>query len=129
MPLPITAFYAGLVALLFITLSVRVIRYRRGAGISLGDKGDKVLMRRIRAQANCAEYAPMGLILLGLAEGLGTPGWVLHLLGLSLLAGRAMHGAALSSPSPRPKLRVGGMMLTFAMIGLTAIGLVAHAVI
>jgi len=46
--------YAGLVALLFLYLSSRVIRVRRGQRISLGDGGDEAMAQRIRAQGNCA---------------------------------------------------------------------------
>ncbi len=78
----ITPLYAGLIALLFVALSYRVITVRRGNKISLGDAGRSDMAYRIRAQANCAEYAPMGLILLAMAEMQGAPGWVVHILGL-----------------------------------------------
>lgn len=127
--MPVTALYAGLIAILFLVLSWRVIARRRSQRVSLGDGDDTALRRRIRAQANCAEYAPMGLILLGAAESLATPVWVLHLLGLMLLAGRVMHGLALTREAPAMTLRVGGMLLTLGMLGLSALGLVAHALI
>ena len=63
----VTAFYAALLAPLFVVLSVRVILFRRGSGSTLGDGGDPVLLRRIRVQANFAEYVPLALILMGLA--------------------------------------------------------------
>ena len=46
----------------------------------LGDGGSEVGIRRIRGHANAVETVPIFLILLGLSEGLGTPGWVLCLL-------------------------------------------------
>lgn len=114
-----TSLYASLIAAIFLVLSVRVILYRREAGISLGDKGDAIMLRRIRAQGNCAEYAPMGLILLALVEAGGMPGWAVHGLGLILLAGRLLHAIALSSPKPNAPFRIGGMALTFTMLGLS----------
>ena len=45
--MPITALYAGLLAPLFILLSMRVIRRRRGAKVAVGDGGDMALLRRI----------------------------------------------------------------------------------
>ena len=127
MTLSVTPLYAGLIALIFIILSTRVITYRRKHRLSVGDAGDKKLLKRMRAQANCAEYAPIGLLLLLLAELQGAPHLVLHALGLMLFAGRFMHGYGFSqSPGIMP-LRVGGMALTLIMIVLTALGLVAHA--
>ncbi len=124
----VTAIYASLIALLFIVLSARVIVYRRAHRKGLGDQGDPSLLKRMRAQANCAEYAPIGLILLGIAELNGAPAVALHLLGATLLAGRVMHGYGFSASPPLMALRVGGMGLTLFMIGLTALGLLAHAV-
>ena len=43
----VTPLYAGALALWFLVLSLKVIRYR-GRGISLGDGGDPQLQRLIR---------------------------------------------------------------------------------
>ena len=84
-----TALYAGLLAPLFVLLSVRVIALRYSGQVALGDGGDALLARRVRVQANFAEYVPLGLILLGLSESLGAPALLLHALGLALLVGAA----------------------------------------
>jgi uncharacterized protein len=118
--MPITALYAGLLAPLFIFLSVRVIRARRGAKVGVGDGGDKELLRRMRVQANFAEYAPFTLLLLALAESLDISVWLLHLAGLTLLAGRMSHAYGVSQTPENFKFRVNGMGLTFtAMAVLT----------
>ncbi|MEM9032054.1 MAG: MAPEG family protein [Pseudomonadota bacterium] len=117
----ITGLYAGLLGLLLVVLSVRVIGYRGAKGISIGDNGDEIMLRRIRAQGNLVEYAPLALILLALAEIQGLPSWLVHLFGLILLAGRLSHAAALSSPTPRPVFRVGGMALTFLALGVLSV--------
>jgi len=123
----VTALYAGGLALLLVALSARVIAYRRRNRLGLGDEGDRHLLRLMRAQANCAEYAPIGVILLALAELQDTPGLVLHLLGVMLVAGRVMHAVGFGRADPIMALRVGGMMLTLTMIALTGLGLVLHA--
>jgi uncharacterized membrane protein YecN with MAPEG domain len=125
--LPITAIFAALIALLFLTLSFRVIFYRRGKLISLGDQGDKALETRIRAQANCAEYAPLGLILLGLVEITGAPTLAVVILGGMLFLGRLLHGIGFWGARPVMFLRVWGMILTTLMMFASAIGLLAHA--
>lgn len=121
MPLPITAIYAGLLAFLLILLSLRVIGARRGARVALGDGADEALRRRIRVHANFAEYAPMALVLLGLAEGLGTPSWLVHALGVTLLCGRISHAWGVSRTPEDFRFRVAGMAMTFAVLGIAAV--------
>ncbi len=74
--MPITAFYAALLAVLFLVLSFRVIGVRRGQRVEIGDGGDKELLRRMRVHANFAEYVPLALVLLALAEVLEDAGVV-----------------------------------------------------
>lgn len=121
MSLSVTPWYAAALALLFLALSLQVVRYRRGHRVSLGDAGDPALLARIRAHGNCAEYAPMGLLLLLVAELSGTSPLWLHLLGLMLLGGRLAHAAGLSFFPRRFGLRTAGMLLTFAALALGAV--------
>lgn len=124
----ITAFYAGLNALFLIWLATRVIRYRRAGVASIGDGGHEGLARSIRAHGNAAETMPVALILLGLAEMLGAPGFALHLAGAGLTAGRAMHGLRFNGVGPA-WFRFAGMALTLAVTGLLALGLVGHSLL
>ncbi|MGB7318087.1 MAG: MAPEG family protein [Planktotalea sp.] len=124
--LAVTSIYAGLIALIFIILSLRVIRYRRGNRISLGDAGDISLLKRMRAHANCAEYAPIGLLLLALVELSTAPVLAVHILGAMLLIGRALHAWGFSASPPVMGARVLGTVLTLSMILLSALGLVFH---
>ena len=123
-----TPLYAGLLALLLVALSLNVIHARIRGNVSVGDGGNKAVIKAMRVQANCAEYAPMGVILLALAELQGTPLWVLHLLGSTLLAGRLIHAAGFGATPQIVSLRQLGMVLTFAMLTFTALGLLGHAV-
>ncbi|SFS69038.1 hypothetical protein SAMN04488040_1614 [Sulfitobacter marinus] len=129
MHLPITSLYAALTALIFLTLSIRVIAYRRANTISLGDSGDKNLLKRMRAQANCAEYAPLALILLMLSELAGAPSSALHALGVMLVAGRVLHAIGFASTPQKIILRQLGILLTMAMIVFSALGLLGHALL
>lgn len=122
----ITPIYAGLLALVFLGLSFRVIAYRRANRLNLGDEGDRQLLKRMRAQANCAEYAPIGVLLLLLVELVDAPGIVVHGLGLMLLLGRAIHGVGLSANPQNFTFRQIGMVLTLFMIAVSALGLIAH---
>lgn len=125
----ITPIYAALTALVFLALSIRVIAYRRKTHTGLGDGGDPALLTRMRAQANCAEYAPIGLLLLLMAELQGAPAAVIHGLGLMLLASRVMHGIGFSDTRPVLALRIAGTVLTLLMLPLTALLLLVQALI
>ena len=119
--MPITALYAGALGLLFVVLSIRVIAVRREVRVALGDGGHATLQRRMRVHGNFAEYAPLGLILLGLAESLRTDVRLLHVIGIALLAGRVAHAIGVSQMRERFAIRVTGMMGTFAAL-VTAAG-------
>ena len=117
----ITGLYAAPLAVLFVVLSARVIMFRRANKVSLGDGGDEVLLARVRAQGNFAEYAPFGLLLILIAELQGTSGLWLHLCGGLLLIGRILHGVNFSFGLRKPVLRVGGMVLTLTSLIIGAI--------
>lgn len=110
----ITALYAIPVAIVFLILSGRVILYRRAHRISLGDNGNNSLLKRMRAQANCAEYAPFALVLMVLVELQDAAAWQVHLIGVLLVAGRVAHAVGFSASPPIFPLRVGGTALTLA---------------
>jgi len=127
MSLPATALYAGLMGLWLLALGFEVIRRRRRHDVSVGTGGVGELELAMRAHGNACEYVPIALILLGLSEGMGAPGWVVHLFGLMLVAGRLLHGSYFLAGARAMKLRVVGMQLTVGMIGAVALGLVFHA--
>ena len=124
----VTALYAAPLALLFLALSIRVIALRRSARVSLGDGGDTNLLRRVRVQANFAEYVPLALVLLGLAETLTAPVWFLHVCGLALVAGRMCHAMGVSRTDEDFRMRVAGVALTATPIGVLALADFALAI-
>ncbi|MGU9978613.1 MAPEG family protein [Phreatobacter sp. HK31-P] len=118
--MPITALYASLLALVFMVLSVRVIGLRRVVRIGLGDGGNTALLRRVRVHANFAEYVPLCLILIGLAESLRAPPILLHGLGGLLLAARLSHAYGVSRQPETFAWRVAGLAGTLTVLGLAA---------
>ncbi len=104
----ITAFYASLLAVLFLFLSVRVIGWRRERRIEIGHGEDAQLLRRMRVHANFAEYVPFTLLLMALAENLGPPHILTHLVGVTLITGRLLHAYGLSQTPHILKYRVWG---------------------
>lgn len=117
----ITALYAALQAPLYVLLALRVIEVRRRLRVAVGDGGDAELKRRMRVQANFAEYVPFALLLLALAEGLGHAPWLLHVLGATLLAGRLSHAWGMSQAREVFGFRVAGMTATFGVIAVAAL--------
>jgi uncharacterized membrane protein YecN with MAPEG domain len=117
---PITAFYGGLLGITFMYLSILVIQGRRSGKISLGDGGDNHFLGVIRAHANFAEYVPLILVLMLVAEINQAHVAVLHSAGVALLIGRLVHAYGLKHHSGASWQRISGMLLTFiALIGLS----------
>ncbi len=119
--LTITPIYAALLAFLFVALSVNVILRRRSDKVSVGDGGQKTMIKAMRTQANCAEYAPFSLLLIAIVELQGAGGWLVNLLGLTLAAGRVLHAYGFGRTPQIVILRQIGMGLTFTAILLAAL--------
>lgn len=73
--LPISTTLACTLLAWLLILSWRVIQGRRSSGASLGDGGDTTLERRIRAQRNLTEYAPLFVVLIAILELQGAVRW------------------------------------------------------
>ena len=129
MALPVTALFAGILAVWIIFLAFQVVRFRRANNVALGAGGSQLGECLIRGHGNAVETIPLFLILLGLAEGLGTPVWVLVILGLTFSVGRLLHGVHFMQVRDRITLRFYGMFLTILATGLTALGLIGHSVV
>ena len=117
----VTPFYAALLAIWFVVLSLRVIHYRRQAKVSLGDGGHSALQRAMRGQANFAEYVPLALILLLILELSRFSLYLVHALGLLLLVARLLHGYALSFRAESRFGRFWGAVLTFVVLLIEAV--------
>ncbi|MCC6206841.1 MAG: MAPEG family protein [Gammaproteobacteria bacterium] len=119
----ITSFYAAMLALLIVWLSLRVIRMRWAKKVRLGDGGDSELQAAIRAQGNAAEYVPLSLVLLALLELGGAHMALLHAGGLSVLVGRLLHARGLLTETLHYR-KLGMQITIFALIGLALANLV-----
>lgn len=118
--LDVTAFFAGLLGLMLVALSANVIFDRYRYRIAIGSGNNPMTERKIRAQANFAEYVPMALILMGVCENGGIPKGLLFGLGYLLLAGRISHAYSLLWWEPNKNGRIPfrqmGMVATFTTI-------------
>ncbi len=129
MSLHITPFYAALLAGLLLYLSSRVIRVRRRQRVALGPGGDPRVERAMRVHANFVEYVPFALLLLGFAELQGAPAPLLHTVGVTLTAGRLVHAFGVSQTNENLRLRVLGMVSTFAAIAVGALSCLSASII
>ncbi len=119
----ITPFYAAILGLLFVFLSVRTLKLRRNLKIAIGDAGNQQMLRAMRVHANFAEYAPISIVLIYLFEAQGGYKILIHVLCLCLLAGRFVHAFGVSQTSENYNFRVFGMAMTFTAIITSALGL------
>ena len=79
--MPITALYAGLLALVGHLLGAGSGWLRAKTGVSLGDGGDAQQLVAVRRQGNFSEWVPLALILLVVLELNDAPSVALHVLG------------------------------------------------
>jgi uncharacterized membrane protein YecN with MAPEG domain len=118
---------AGLLGLLLIALGIRVVAVRRSAGVLIGDGGNAELLSRIRAHANCTEYAPLGLLLVFLNEQAFGPTWFVITLAALLVLGRLLHPVGMAKQRVN-RTRAIAMVLTWTSMGLMAILLLLQSI-
>jgi uncharacterized membrane protein YecN with MAPEG domain len=123
--LVVTAFFASVLALMFIKLTWQVVGLRRKNKGSLGSGDVDELNRAIRAHGNFAEYVPLALFLMGALELNGASLLLVAFFGLLLLMGRYFHAKGMQELPPEFSNRVRGMKLTFAALGLMALSNIA----
>jgi uncharacterized membrane protein YecN with MAPEG domain len=116
--------YAGVLALIYIFLAIRVSSMRGSARVMIGSGDNERLERAIRAHGNCAEYVPFALLLLGFLELQRNSSYLLHVLCLMLIAGRLLHAYAISQVNETMSLRITGTLLTQAVLIIAAIILI-----
>jgi uncharacterized protein len=117
----LTAIHAGILGLIYLVLTARVIIHRRDTKISIGAGDDRDLEYKVRTHGNFVETVPIALILMGLAEVGGTSPWLIHLSGVALILGRLAHAAAFWRRPQNLLLRSVGMALTLLVIGLLSL--------
>ena len=123
MILPITLAIAGAAAILHIWLSLRVSALRRPLKIGVGDGGNEILLKRMRAHANFAENVPIFLILLGLVElAAGRNIW-LWAAGILFILARIAHAFGMDRPGANI-LRVAGIAISWlVLLGLAGVAI------
>ncbi len=121
----VTPIYAILLTVIYVVLTVRVIMVRRSQKIAYGAGDDTDNIALVRAHANWAEFVPIALLLMLLAELQGAGAIWLHLTGLVLFVGRGLHAYGMGFNRKFFAGRVFGMAMTLGnLILLLTINLV-----
>jgi uncharacterized protein len=127
--LPITMLFSGLLGLLFMYHTVRVILVRRASHINLGIGDSDTLLRTVRIHGNFAEYVPMLLFIMALLELSAVSETALYAFGICVVVGRLLHFYGIYSPATPGIARVIGMVLTFIPLVLGSVWLISLSVL
>ncbi|MBS3796662.1 MULTISPECIES: MAPEG family protein [unclassified Pseudoalteromonas] len=123
----IVSIYAAILALVYLQLSLYVVKERRRSQRSIGTGDSEALQRAVRAHGNFIEYVPLALLLLFFNEYQGLASHYCHALGVTLVLARLIHASNISQLDENIKVRVVSMMLTFAVILITSVSLLLDA--
>jgi len=110
----ITPMYAGMLGIILLVLSIRVVAVVRAkGGVGYGDGGNIDFTPVVRGQGNFVEYVPIILILIAFAEAGGTSSGYIHAMGSALVVGRILHPMGLTNVAGVNPLRFIGTNLTW----------------
>ena len=123
-----TPIYAALLALLFIFLSIRTVRFRQRLRVAVGDGAQPLLQRAMRVHANFAEYVPIALLLIYFLEMHTQARLMIHVLGIALVVGRLLHAYGVSQLRENLRFRIVGIVLTFLVIIFASGALLIHGI-
>jgi uncharacterized membrane protein YecN with MAPEG domain len=121
----ITAFYLGILVLIYAVLALRVAGLRQRNLALFGDAENATLRTAIRVHANFIEYVPIIGLLVALLEMSGTSTTRVHLLMGGLLLSRLVHPLGMAARPGTWQFNVGrvcGILLTIAVLISAGIG-------
>jgi uncharacterized membrane protein YecN with MAPEG domain len=121
MLVPVVALYGSLNAVLNIFLANQVSNARRKYKVSIGHGESEEVLRAARAHGNNAEFVPLALVMLIIAELMGGKSLWLHVLGGALLVARVLQAIGLYQKKSPNAARFVGTAVTWTMIVATAI--------
>lgn len=116
--------FTSILALLFVFLSIGVIKQRRIHKVALGDDNNIEIKKWISAHNNFIQYTPFTLLMIFFIEYVGNIKIEILIIGLFFTIGRFFHAYGLTQEekyendkiTKMPKARRTGMQLTFFVI-------------
>lgn len=122
----ITPLFGAMFGLIYVVLSLNVVRYRFAHKVSFGSGGNKHLEMASRAHANFIEYVPLALLLMWFLESLTLSANEVFWSGAILLIARVSHAFGVLYPKQLLLLRQFGAIATFAVLIKLSISLLKH---
>ena len=125
----ITAFYLAVLALLYVVLSLQVIRLRLMNRAAFGDSGNIALRSAIRAHAHFAEYVPITTLMIAFLEAAGASTLRVHLLMGALVVARVLHPIGMYAAPTTWRFhigRTGGVTITIALLVTSALSILSR---
>jgi uncharacterized membrane protein YecN with MAPEG domain len=126
----ITAGYLAVLALLYVALSVQVVRLRLKTRAAFSDGGSVELRSAIRAHAHFAEYVPITALMVAMLEMSGVAALRIHLLMAALLLARLLHPLGMYAKPNTLQFRIGrsgGMTITTGLLIVCALLILSRA--
>ncbi len=118
----VTPLYAAFLALVLVALQWRIVALRdKFQSSRMQEDGHSEMTATTRAVAHMVEYTPIAVLLMLIAETQGTSPIIMHILGITLIAGRLAHLKGLRDPSGKSPLRRLGTRITWAVIVITSV--------
>jgi uncharacterized membrane protein YecN with MAPEG domain len=126
----ITAGYLAGLALLYVALSMQVVRLRQRHHAAFSDGGSAELRSAIRAHAHFAEYVPITALMVAMLEMSGVAAFRIHLLMGALVVARLLHPLGMYAKPNTLAFhigRIGGMTITIALLIVCAVLILSRA--
>lgn len=121
MILPITLTTAAAAAIITLWLMIRIARLRAAHKVMHGDGGIALLARRMRAQLNFIETAPIVLALIAAIELSGKGGTWLMWVSAAYIVGRILHPLGLDREDANAFRAIGVLLTMLTLIGLAVV--------
>lgn len=122
-PPKLTLIYVGIMALMYVALTVNVIRQRWVArrGIGCEDDQKSPLFRAIRVHGNFAEFVPFILLMMALDEMTARLPMMVHIFGITLIFARVCHYLGITKTHLTSWQRAISVLLTNLLLIVLAI--------
>lgn len=134
MQLPVTALYAGVLAIFALVLSFQAGTFRGKTGVSVlfGDPANMDLAEKVRRHQNFLEYVPFIVILMSAIELNGGSAMFLHIVGIALVLSRIAHAIGLKHDNmghPGRAIGAGATALITLVAAVYAIWMTANTML
>ena len=118
--------YLGILGLLYVILTVDVIRHRWKFRVGMGVGENPHMEKVVRIHGNFAEYVPFCALLLIVLEINHAHPLLVHALWLALIFSRVSHAVGLQTSNGLSKGRTLGMSLTIAVMVISSLSLIVQ---